>query len=72
MITAIISINLGVVNLIPFPALDGGRLFILGLESLARRSLPAKLTNYINMIGFFLLMILMIFLTWRDIAKLIK
>lgn len=70
MITAIISINLGVVNLIPFPALDGGRILFVIIESISRRRIPAKFANAVNMAGFALLMVLMIAVTWKDIAKL--
>jgi regulator of sigma E protease len=72
MVTAIISINLGVVNLIPFPALDGGRILFVGLEGIFRRRIPAGFANTVNAIGFGLLMILMIAVTWKDIARLIQ
>ncbi len=72
MITALISINLGVINLIPFPALDGGRTIFVLIEGLIRRRIPAKFTNAINGIGFALLMLLMIVVTYKDIAKLFR
>ncbi len=68
---ALISINLGVVNLIPFPALDGGRILFVVIEGIIRRRIPAGFTNWVNAIGFALLMTLMIAVTWKDIAKLI-
>ncbi len=72
MITALISINLGVINLIPFPALDGGRTLFVLIEGVIRRRISMKFTNVVNMVGFALLMLLMIVVTYKDIAKLIK
>jgi len=71
MFVALISINLGVVNLIPFPALDGGRILFVGLEAIFRRRIPAAVANTLNVIGFALLMLLMVVVTWGDVAKLI-
>jgi regulator of sigma E protease len=70
MITALISINLGVINLIPFPALDGGRLLFVIIESIIRRRVPMNVANIVNTVGFALLMLLMIVVTYKDIAKL--
>lgn len=69
MVVAIISINLGVVNLIPFPALDGGRILFVFIEGVIRRRISPKFSNTVNLIGFILLIILMIAVTWKDIAK---
>ena len=65
-----ISINLGIVNLLPIPALDGGRLFLLLLEKLRGKPIPAEVEGSINFIGFALLMLLVIFVTYRDIRAL--
>ncbi|MBU6426817.1 site-2 protease family protein [Patescibacteria group bacterium] len=70
MVTAIISLNLGVINLIPFPALDGGRILFVGLEGISRRRIPPKFANTVNAIGFALLILLMVAVTYKDIAKL--
>jgi regulator of sigma E protease len=72
MITALISINLGVINLIPFPALDGGRLLFVAIEGVFRRRISPKFTNAVNTVGFVLLMILMVVVTYKDIAKLVR
>lgn len=72
MITALISINLGIINLIPFPALDGGRILFVAIEGVFRRHIPSKFANAVNTVGFVLLMILMVAVTWKDVAKLIK
>lgn len=72
MITALISINLGVINLIPFPALDGGRLLFVAVESVIRRRISTHYANAVNAVGFALLMLLMVVVTYKDIARLIK
>jgi len=70
MFTAIISINLGVINLVPFPALDGGRILFVTIEGIIRRPIKPVIANVVNTIGFGLLLILMAFVTYKDIAKL--
>ena len=64
---AMISINLGILNLLPFPALDGGRILILLIESITRKDVPAKVENFINNLGFIFLMGLIIAVTIKDI-----
>lgn len=68
---AFISINLGIVNLIPFPALDGGRIMFVAIEAILRRRVSTQFFNIINFIGFALLMVLMVIITWKDMAGLI-
>lgn len=70
--TAFLSINIGLLNLLPIPALDGGRLVFLGVEFITRKPLPRKLENTINNIMFLLLMALFLFVTYNDIIRLIK
>lgn len=67
---ALISLNLGLLNLFPFPALDGGRIIFVLLEMLLRRRLPEKVENWIHTAGFVLLIALMVFITWQDITRL--
>ncbi len=67
---AIISINLGIMNLLPIPALDGGRILLITLEIIFRRKLPAFIEEKIHLIGFALLMLLMLFAVYNDIVKL--
>jgi regulator of sigma E protease len=67
---AMISINLAVINLFPFPALDGGRLLFVGIEAIIRRPISPKVANWVNLVGFSILMILMITVTVSDIGKL--
>jgi len=71
-LTAIISISLAVINLIPFPALDGGRLLFLIIEAIKRSPIKPKVTMIINSIGFILLIILLLVVTASDILKLIS
>jgi regulator of sigma E protease len=71
-IIALISINLGIINLLPFPALDGGRILFVAIESIVRRQIHAKFQNIVNAFGFVLLMILMVIVSIKDIIKLFK
>ncbi|MGI6252078.1 MAG: M50 family metallopeptidase [Aminivibrio sp.] len=66
---ALINLNLGLINLFPFPALDGGRLFFTAGEMILRRRLPPKTENYIHMTGFFLLIALILYITWHDVVR---
>ncbi len=69
MLTALISINLGVINLVPFPALDGGRLFVLLIESIRRKALKPRIINMMNTVGFVILLMIMLLVTFKDIFK---
>ena len=66
----LLSANLGVMNLIPFPALDGGRIFLLLIEAVRRKKLGENIEGYINLAGFAILMCLMIIIMFNDIRKL--
>jgi len=63
----LLSLNLAILNLLPFPALDGGRLLFLFVEKIRRKPIPLKVENAINSLGFLLLIVLMILITFRDI-----
>lgn len=67
---AFLSINIGIINLLPFPALDGGRLTFLIIEGVTKKRLSIKVENIVNLIGFFLLMMLVIFVAFNDILRL--
>ena len=71
-IVTVISINLGVMNLMPFPALDGGQLLICGIEVVIRRKLPENVKGYINFVGLAVLMILMVLIAFKDVGSLIS
>ena len=70
---SIISLNLGIINLVPFPALDGGRLLLLFVEWIrgGKKINPDK-EAMINMVGFCALMAFMVFITYNDVAKLLQ
>lgn len=70
-ITAIISINLALINLLPIPALDGGRLLFVAIEALLRRPLNPLYANAVNAVGFGLLILLMLVVTANDIFRII-
>lgn len=69
-LVALISLNLAVLNLIPFPALDGGRLLFLGIEKIKGSKVNPKIENAIHSIGLVFLLLLAVLITWRDILKL--
>ncbi len=68
---AIISVNLGIMNLLPIPALDGGRILLILLEIVFRKKIPAIIEEKIHLIGFALLMLLMVYVVYNDIVKLL-
>lgn len=72
MIMALIAINIGLFNLLPLPALDGGRLFFLLIEMIFRKPIPRKYEGWIHAIGLGLLLLLMVVISFSDIMKLIK
>lgn len=67
--TAFISLNLAVINLLPLPALDGGRLLFVAIEAIKGSPIKPSIVNMLNMIGFALLILLMVVVTYNDIAK---
>ena len=69
--TAFISINLGLFNLFPVPALDGGHLLLLGIEGIRRRPINPKIEYYFNYVGIQVLIFLVVLITIFDIANLI-
>lgn len=70
-LVALISLNLAVLNLIPFPALDGGRLLFLGIEKIKGSKVNPKIENAIHSVGIILLLTLVALITYRDILKLL-
>lgn len=69
-LTAFLSINVGFINILPFPAFDGGRVFFLIIEAIRRKPVNAKFENTCHLIGFFLLLVLMVYITIQDIGRL--
>ena len=70
--TAFISLSLAVINLVPFPALDGGRILFIIIETIKGSSIKPKIVNFLNTIGFVLLILLMVVVTFSDIVKLFR
>lgn len=70
-LTALLSVNVGFLNIMPFPAFDGGRIVFLIIEKLRGKPVDPKIENAVNTIGFCLLMGLVLLVTWNDIARLI-
>lgn len=69
-IAILITINVGIFNLLPLPALDGGRLIFLFIEAIRRKKIKTEIEGAIHFIGFALLMLLMVFVTFNDIKNL--
>ncbi|MBQ2848509.1 MAG: site-2 protease family protein [Clostridia bacterium] len=72
MIMALIAINIGLFNLLPLPALDGGRLFFMAIELIFRKPVPKKYEGWVHAVGLVLLMLLMVVISFSDIMRLIK
>jgi regulator of sigma E protease len=70
--TALLSLYLGIFNLLPVPALDGSRLLFLGLEAVRRRPLDPNKESMVHFIGFAMLMLLMLVVTYNDILRLVR
>lgn len=71
-IAVLLSVNLGVLNLLPLPALDGGRLIFLLIEAVRGKPISAEKEGVVHLIGFVLLMLLMIFVFFNDIMRLFR
>ena len=69
-VTAMLSLSLAVINILPIPALDGGRLLFILIEVITRKNINHKVANTLNFLGFAILIILMIVITISDIGKL--
>lgn len=70
-ILAVISLSLGVTNLLPFPPLDGGKIFLLLIEAIRRKPLKESTEVKIQMIGFMILITLSVFVTYNDVTRII-
>lgn len=71
-LAAVLSINLAIINFLPFPALDGGRALMVLIEKIKRSPIKQKYANGLNTVGFIILIILMIFITYNDVLRIIK
>ncbi len=68
---AFLSVNIGIMNLLPIPALDGGRILFISIEGITRKRIPRKTENLVNNIFFILLMLLFVYVTFNDILRLV-
>ncbi|SHJ29346.1 RIP metalloprotease RseP [Lutispora thermophila] len=68
-LTAFLSLNLGIVNLLPIPALDGGRLLFLFIELIRRKPIDIEKEGFINFIGFVALMVIAVIIAYKDLIK---
>lgn len=68
----ILSLSLAFMNILPFPALDGGRLAFLLVEALTGKKLPSKVENIINQVGMGLLLLLIVLISFNDVAKIVS
>ena len=70
--TVLLTMNLGIFNLLPFPALDGGRLVFLAIEAIRRKPLPQKVEAAVNAVGMILLLGLVFVVAIKDVFTVIK
>lgn len=68
--TALLSLNLAVINILPFPALDGGRILFLAIEKIKGSPVKQEVENIIHNLGFILLMLLVLIVTFKDVSRL--
>ena len=71
-LVAYLSINVGIINLLPFPAFDGGRILFLFIEKIFKKPVSKKAENIIHTIGFMLIIGLLIYVSFNDIVRLFR
>ena len=71
-LAAFISINLGFMNLLPVPALDGSKLIFLAIEGVRGKAIPVEKEGYIHFVGFVFLIGFMLFITYKDILRVFR
>ncbi len=71
-LASFISVNIGIMNLLPIPALDGGRIFFVLIEAIRRKPIPPEKEGIVHFVGLILLLGIMVFATWNDIMRLIN
>jgi regulator of sigma E protease len=71
-LSTLLTINLGVINLLPLPALDGGRLVFLVIEAIRGKPIPPEKEGMVHLAGFMALMALMVFVLFNDISRLFR
>ena len=68
---ALISLNLGLINLFPIPVLDGGQIVFIAVESITRQPISRTIKERVMLVGVAMILLLMVFATWNDIARLV-
>lgn len=68
---AFLSVNIGIMNLLPIPALDGGRILFISIEAITKKRIPRRIENIVNNVFFILLMVLFVYITFNDVLRLI-
>ncbi|MDY0316619.1 MAG: site-2 protease family protein, partial [Acholeplasmatales bacterium] len=63
-------VNIGIMNLLPIPALDGGRILFISIEAISKKRIPRNVDNIVNNIFFILLMVLFVYITFNDVLRL--
>jgi regulator of sigma E protease len=71
-LTALLSLNLAILNILPLPALDGGRLFFLAIEAVRRKRIPPEREALIHLVGFVLLITLVVAISYFDILRIVR
>jgi regulator of sigma E protease len=71
-LVALISLNLGILNLLPMPVLDGGHIFFVVLEIIFRRPVSLKIRERAQQVGVFFLIMFMVFLIYNDVSRIIN
>ena len=70
-LAALLSLNLAIINMLPFPALDGGRLLFLAIRKITGRRVTDKMEGYVHLAGMVCLFALMIYVTFNDVIRFI-
>ena len=70
-LVALISLNMAIINLLPFPALDGGRIIFVLIRKITGNMISTKVEGYMHLAGFAILMALFVLITWQDLSKLL-
>ncbi len=68
-LVALISLNMAIINLLPFPALDGGRIIFVLIRKITGNMISTKVEGYMHLAGFAILMALFVLITWQDLSK---
>lgn len=71
-LAAVIAVNLAIINLVPLPALDGGRIVVVAIEAIIRRGIPKFIIDIVNMLGFLLIILFMGAVTYHDVLNLFR